>query len=156
MTISIDPLEAVSSESQQLEQYFTYRIARLNALLNQQGTSLLGEMCDLTLGQWRVMAAIGTNSAQTSKQLFDVTKIDPGLISRLVRQLEQAEHLRTERNETDRRLLNVVLTAKGKRLFRKVFPVMANRQNTLFREFSEDEFETLNRLLDKLQDAVSA
>lgn len=141
--------------SWELEQFVTYRIARLNAQLNQQATRLLSQISDLTLGQWRVLAAIAGGKATTSKKVHDVTKIDTGLISRLLRQLEIAELIETQRNKEDRRVLDVKLTIKGLDTFTTILPVMTKRQENLLQEFSTKDFESLNLLFDKLQEAVS-
>lgn len=142
------------SESWDLSQFLTFRIARLNAVLNLQATRLLEAGHGLTLGQWRVIVTIGAGHARTSRQLFEMTRMDPALISRLLRQLENQALLRTERSTQDRRVLNVSLTDKGARVFRETFPVMQARQRKLAGSFSADELKVLDGLFDRLMEAA--
>ena len=137
-----------------LSQFLTYRIARLNAVLNHQATRLLEAGHGLTLGQWRVIVTIGAGHARTSRQLFEMTQMDPALISRLLRQLEDQDLLRTERSHEDRRVLDVALTAEGARVFDDTFPVMQARQQDLAGSFSAEELKLLDALFDRLMKAA--
>ena len=142
------------SDSWDLTRFLTYRIARLNAVLNLQATRLLEAGHGLTLGQWRVIVTIGAGHARTSRQLFEMTQMDPALISRLLRQLESQALLRTERSTRDRRVLDVSLTEKGARVFRETFPVMQARQRELAGSFSADELRVLDGFFDRLMAAA--
>lgn len=155
MNTATEKANTSDEASWNLEQFVTYKIARLNAQLNQQATRQLGEISDLTLGQWRVLAAIGAGKARTSRKVHDVTKLDPGLISRLLRQLEVAKQIKTQRSKEDRRVVNIALTSKGVDTFTTVFPIMAKRQEAFLENFSEQEFHSLHVLLERLQDSIS-
>lgn len=142
------------SESWDLTQFLTFRIARLNAVLNLQATRLLEAGHGLTLGQWRMIVTIGAGHAQTSRQLFEMTRMDPALISRVLRQLEDQGLLRTKRSSQDRRILDVCLTDEGARVFRETFPVMQARQRKLAGSFSADELKLLDGFFDRLMESV--
>lgn len=142
------------SESWDLSQFLTYRIARLNALLNLQATRLLEAGHGLTLGQWRVIVTIGAGHARTSRQLFEMTQMDPALISRLLRQLEELSLLRTKRSTQDRRILEVSLTDEGVRVFQETFPIMEARQRELAGRFSAAELAALDDFFERLLEAA--
>lgn len=143
-----------SATESDLSGFLTYRVARLNAALNQQATALLDQTCGLTQGQWRIIITLGRGGAETSKALNELTRLDPALISRLLRQLEEIGLVETGRNTTDRRLLDVRLTARGKDVLNKTWPIMARRQDALRDAITPAEFETLQTVLSRLYDHV--
>ena len=140
----------VSTETWSLERFLTYRIARLNAVLNAQATRLLAEGHGLSLGQWRIVVTIGKGGARTSRQLLEMTQMDPALISRLLRQLEDRKLLKTGRSQTDRRVLDVTLTTTGQTVLDETFPVMQARQRALASELQASDLERLEAIIDRL------
>ncbi len=137
-----------------LSEFLTFRIARLNAVLNHQATRLLAAGHGLSLGQWRVIVTIGAGHARTSRQLFEMTQMDPALISRLLRQLESQDLLRMQRGHDDRRVLDVALTEQGMRVFEETFPVMQARQRELAGSFNGEELALLEDFLERLMTAA--
>lgn len=138
------------TEKWTLDRFLTYRIARLNAALNAQATRLLAKGYGLSLGQWRIVVTIGKGGARTSKELLEMTQMDPALISRLLRQLEDKALLRTGRSSSDRRMLDVSLTSKGTKVLNDTFPVMQARQKALAAELKSGELEVLGSMIDRL------
>lgn len=137
-----------------LDRFLTFRIARLNAALNAQATRLLAKGHGLSLGQWRIVVSIGKGGTRTSKQLLEMTQMDPALISRLLRQLEDKKLLRTGRSASDRRVLDVSLTPKGNDVLIDTFPVMEARQRALAAELQPGELAKLDAIFDRLFSAV--
>ncbi|MEM1399974.1 MAG: MarR family winged helix-turn-helix transcriptional regulator [Pseudomonadota bacterium] len=149
-TSSRDP-----SEDWDLERFLSYRIARLNAVLNSQATRILEAGPGLSLGQWRVIVTIGAGGAATSRQLVEKTRIDPALISRLLKQLEKLGLVDTGRSEEDRRVLDVRLTPDGDAVYRKTFPIMEDRQRMLRACFNQGEAAKLDDFIARLMTAAS-
>lgn len=137
-----------------LDRFLTYRIARLNASLNAQATRLLAKGHGLSLGQWRIVVTIGKGDARTSRDLLKMTQMDPALISRLLRQLEDKSVLLTGRSASDRRILDVSLTPKGTKVLNDTFPIMEARQKTLAAELKSGELEVLGAIIDRLFSAA--
>lgn len=137
-----------------LNRFLTYRIARLNAALNAQATQLLAQGHGLSLGQWRVVVTIGKGGAGSSKQLLEMTDMDPALISRLLRQLENKGFMHTARSKADRRVLDVALTRKGEDVLNDTFPVMQARQSALADALQPGELAMLGSILERLNSAA--
>lgn len=146
--------EFATTEMWTLDRFLTYRIARLNAALNAQATQLLAQGHGLSLGQWRIVVTIGKGGARSSRQLLEMTQMDPALISRLLRQLEEKGLLRTARSKTDRRVLDVALTRKGEEVLDDTFPVMQARQRALADELQPGELAMLESILERLHSAA--
>ena len=137
-----------------LTQFLTYRILRLHLAFNAQTIATLDKVCDLGIGQWRVLAMIGAREAQTSRDLARKTKMDPAFVSRTLQSLESEGLVSTKRSASDRRLLELALTIKGAEIYGRTFPVMQRRQERLLDCISKTEREAIFRIIDKLDVAA--
>ena len=71
-------------------------------------------------------------------------------MTRSLDRLEAKGLVRRERSTEDRRVIHLVLTEEGKKVARKVPPVMAEVLNNHLRGFSEDEWKQLLGLLARM------
>ena len=140
----------------QLQQFLTYRLARVQAKLNAQASRLLRDTAGITLTQWRILALIGIEGLQRSADLSRLAALDKGMISRNVKLLLQDELVLTEGDENDQRAQTLVLTEKGRKLVDRTLPVMRKRQALLRGALDAGELATLYRALDKLELAADA
>ena len=74
--------------------------------------------------------------------------------SRIVDRLLKKGMVQKKPNEADRRLVDVVITAKGKKLLEKIDAYEEDMDNIL-KNLSETETKTLNSLLDKLRNVLT-
>ena len=137
-----------------LTRFLTYRILRLHHALNAQAVAILAEVGGISLGQWRVLAMIGSGGALTARDLARRTGLDPAFISRTMRSLERAGFVRTARSDADRRVVTVELTAEGAELHDRTLPVMQARQEALLQALAPDERDAIFRIIDKLERAA--
>jgi len=134
-----------------LAQFLTYRIARLHQALNAQAAAILSEVGGISLGQWRIMVMVGWGGVKTARELTRRTGFDPAFISRTVRSLEDTGLLRTERSRSDRRVVNMQLTAEGAELHDRTLPHMQARQDALLAALAPDERDAIFGIIDKLE-----
>lgn len=137
-----------------LTQFLTYRILRLHHALNAQAVAILSEVSGIGLGQWRVLAMVGSGGVMTARELARVTDLDPAFISRTVRSLEAAGLLWTARSDADRRVLKIGPTPDGTKLYARTLPFMQARQEALLDALSPDERAAIFRIIDKLESAA--
>jgi hypothetical protein len=83
--------EAICIETWQdplpLDQFLTYRLARVQARLNVHAAVLLKRHAGLTLSQWRIIALIGSGGHTKVSDFTRSMGLDKGLVSRNVRLL---------------------------------------------------------------------
>lgn len=132
----------------------SYRISRLSLALEAQALALLKQSAGISLGQWRVLSMMASDEIDTSRALVSATGMDPASVSRILQTLEKSGLVSTQRPETNRRLLQIKLTAKGGVAYRSALPVMRVRQAKLLAALSQSEQRTIFKLLDKLQTAA--
>ena len=137
-----------------LTQFLTYRILRLHHALNAQAVAILTEVSGISLGQWRILAMVGSGGALTARDVARRTGFDPAFISRTVRSLEETGFLRTARSDVDRRVMTLELTARGAELHDRTLPFMQARQEALLAALAPEERDAIFRIIDKLERAA--
>jgi DNA-binding MarR family transcriptional regulator len=105
---------------------------------------------DLTQAQWLPLVRIAHGGCATIAALARDQAIDPGAMTRAVDRLEAKGLLRRERSAQDRRVVTLVLTDAGRAAAALVPPVAVQVLNAHLAGFSDDDFQTLVRLLTQL------
>ncbi|MEM1298098.1 MAG: MarR family transcriptional regulator [Pseudomonadota bacterium] len=141
-------------ENRELTQFLSYRIVRVHQTLNAQAVAVLDAVAGITLTQWRLIAMIGTGTATTARDVTRRTMIDPAMISRTTKALEEAGLLSTSRPDSDRRVVEMELTPRGQEIFERTLPFMRTRQQALMDALDEDEQAIIFGILDKLERAA--
>lgn len=148
--MSADPL-TLASRPRELTQFLSYRVVRLHHALNAQAVALLDDVAGVTLLQWRVIAMVGSGTATSSRDIAQKTIIDPALISRTVKVLQELKLLATERQDEDRRVVNLSLTLQGREIYDRTLPHMQARQESLLDALDPSEQEAVFQILQKLE-----
>lgn len=71
----------------------------------------------LSLTEANIIEAIGRETILTSKALCARLRLDPGYVSRILAGFEKRELVHKRASATDRRSIDIVLTAKGRKLY---------------------------------------
>ena len=108
--------------------------------------------------QWMVIATLGRFEHLTATALSEETCHDMGALTRIVDDLEREGLVRRERTERDRRVVEIALTADGRRYLQAGKRIVVELLNSLAAPFSRQELETLiallQRMMARLQDAA--
>jgi DNA-binding MarR family transcriptional regulator len=136
-----------------LQDYLTYRLSRVQAKLNAQGSKVLRDAAGLTLVQWRVVAFIGAAGRSSLSSITRETALDKGLLSRNLKTLVDMGVVRSEQDVVDNRVQHLSLTRRGQDLFERALPVTKRRQAWLRKDLTAAEIDTFKRVLLKLERA---
>lgn len=143
--------EISENPTRPIQQFMTYRLLKAHLALNAQASAVLDKAAGITLGQWRVLAFVGSGDARTSRAVAAVSGLDPAQISRSLKTLEADGLIRTERLPEDRRTLALSLTDKGREAFDTILPIMQARQRHLIDALSPAERKVILSALEKLE-----
>ncbi|MBB3764099.1 MarR family winged helix-turn-helix transcriptional regulator [Sphingomicrobium lutaoense] len=102
-----------SGEVIRLDGFLPYKLILLADRLSRRITSIAREEGDLTLSEWRVMAAVADRPGRTANEVVAITPMDKGVVSRSVRTLIDRGLLRREASDADGRLAHLYLTDAG-------------------------------------------
>lgn len=138
-------------ESYGLQKALTYRIARLSARLNRDGSHTLAQAGGPSLTGWRIMATVALLGKGTLAALREKTSLDKATLSRGLALLEAQGLVSRELNEADRRAPIFALTARGASEHRRLLPIMLARRDRIGSVLDDGERETLSRLLTRME-----
>jgi DNA-binding MarR family transcriptional regulator len=104
---------------------------------------------DLSFTQWLVLLKLG-EGARTASELCRIMWHDTGALTRLLDQLEERGYVERERSEADRRVVELELTAAGRRKVAELTPLTVDLLNGALADFSKRDFAEFTRLLKRL------
>jgi DNA-binding MarR family transcriptional regulator len=108
----------------------------------------------LTYSQWSVMALLIHGKGSTCAELARLLAHDNGAMTRLVDTLEAQGWLKRSRDADDRRVINLAVTPEGFAVAQRCKLRVMAAWNLWLRDWDRSEFETLQRLLQKLKDTL--
>jgi len=124
-----------------------YRV--VHVLLSQQ----LAES-GLTFPQYRVIRALGKFGAMPLNKISEHMLVTPANITGLVDRLGERDDIERVEKGTDRRIIRIKLTRKGKALYQRTNVQNGKLVNRIMRVLTNDELLSLGRFLQKIKEAA--
>ena len=125
-----------------------YLLKLAHSLLHDEAVAAF-EGHDLSFTQWLVLVKLH-EGVGTAAELCRIMWHDTGALTRLLDGLEERGYVERERSDADRRVVDLKLTAAGRRKLAELMPLTVDRLNTALAGFSKSEFAELTRLLNQL------
>jgi len=127
----------------------TIQLATLQAKLNRHAAKQL-EKFDIRLLEWRVLFVIATLRTSSHGEVHELTGIDRGQLSRLIKKMLADDLLTEQVSIEDHRQKTLTLTPKGQQKFEAAAPSMRQRRESLLQTLSEQEQVALLNTLTSL------
>jgi DNA-binding MarR family transcriptional regulator len=105
---------------------------------------------ELTGMQWEPVMMLWLKRADTVAGLARVSQMGLPAMTRMLDRLEEKDLLRRERSETDRRVVNLHLTPKGRKIASKIWPIVVDGMHVHLEGFKKDELAQLNDFLARM------
>jgi DNA-binding MarR family transcriptional regulator len=105
---------------------------------------------ELTRDEWRVLAALAEVRSMKTGAVIVYTTLDKMAVSRAVKRLERDGLIARDADPDDGRGHVLRLLPAGRALYRRIVPVVLERERFLFEGLSEAERAALDAALDKL------
>ena len=105
---------------------------------------------ELTGMQWEPVLMLWLKRADTVVGLARVSQMGVASMTRMLDRLEEKDLLRRERSETDRRVVNLHLTPKGRKAASKIWPIVVEGMHIHLAGFRKEELAQLNELLGRM------
>ena len=115
----------------QLTCFLPFRLNRLAAEISEQLSALYAERFQLDIPQWRVLATLSAGNGWTAKAVVASTRTHKSTISRAVEALTQRGLIEAVQSEDEKRAYRLRLTAKGRKLFRELEPLVLDYEHKL-------------------------
>jgi MarR family transcriptional regulator, transcriptional regulator for hemolysin len=101
----------------------------------------------LTRSQWIAMYYIYTHESITQRELADKMVIKEPSVVRLLQKLDAEGFLNRIGTQTDKRVKQLELTAKGEQVCLELIPIAENFKNNTVQGISEEDLQTFKRVL---------
>jgi DNA-binding MarR family transcriptional regulator len=133
-----------------LERFFPYRLAVLAEAVSRSMAQVYDQRFELTRDEWRVLAALAEVRSMKTGAVIAYTTLDKMAVSRAVKRLERDGLIARDADPDDGRGHVLCLLPAGRALYRRIVPVVLERERFLFEGLSEAERAALDAALDKL------
>jgi DNA-binding MarR family transcriptional regulator len=138
-----------------LKDYLPYLLNRAGARI---ATAFSEEVRPLgaTLQTWRVLAALRERDGRRMGDLSEITSIEVSTLTRLVDGMEKKGLAARRRDTSDARVVNLFVTASGRRMTQKILPIAQRYEKVILQGFSEAEAALLKAALNRVYDNMDA
>jgi DNA-binding MarR family transcriptional regulator len=99
----------------------------------------------------RLLAALGVNRKMAARDLGPYSELDKMQVSRAVQRLEDAGYIERHEDTDDRRSKVLQLTAAGRALYQKIWPLVLAREEYILSALEPGERSILARVMEKVQ-----
>lgn len=111
-----------------------------------------GVFSDLSIKEIHTIEAIGMYGSKIMSELAQAMKVTMGTLTITVDKLIKKGYLERHRSETDRRIVNVLLTKRGKLAYRIHEKFHHDMVKAVINQFTQEEEEVLISALGKLNE----
>jgi DNA-binding MarR family transcriptional regulator len=124
----------------------------LNRVTSRLNTGFQAELHrrGMTLTHWRVLAFLAEHDGLPVSALADMTATDPSTLSRALMRLDSQGCVSRRPGASDNRVVQVTLTAEGRRVFREIAPIAQRLHEAAIRGLAPEELDALGATLSKI------
>lgn len=109
----------------------------------------------ITRVQWIALYYLLKDGKASQKELADKMNIKESTIVRLVDRLEKEKYVERVKEPENRRITYIILTDSGKNRITELIPEGEKMKDSISKGITDEEFETFNRVLQKMIDNIS-
>ena len=134
----------------ELENFLPYRLSVLAQIVSESLHDLYAGPFDLTVTQWRVMAALGRFAPLTASDVGQRIVMDKVALSRAVAGLMKRGLVERATDREDRRRASLKLSARGRAMHGRIVPLALEYEERLYATLSAEERHQFDGLSDRL------
>ena len=136
-----------TSDTLILEEFLPFRLSRLSESISLKFAQHYKREYGMTRPEWRALAALGQLGMLTSTQICQHSNMHKTKVSRAVQSLSKRGWLIRKRDDNDRRVEYLQLSAIGLRRYSKLVELAQQFQNELLSTMSPSAISTVNKAL---------
>lgn len=141
---------ADAAQALELENFLPYRLSILAQIVSESLHDLYAGPFDLSVTQWRVMAALGRFAPLTASELVQRIVMDKVAVSRAVSALMERGLVERATDRSDRRRASLRLSSRGRALHARIVPIALAYERRLYTALAEDEKRGFDALTERL------
>jgi DNA-binding MarR family transcriptional regulator len=133
-----------------LDGFLPYLLNVLASRVSSELATVYGERFNISIPEWRVIAHLAQNEKVSVREVHERVDMDKAKVSRAAFRLESLGLVEKRESTVDRRLVELSLTRKGRRLFAEIAPLALDYEAHLLGTLSPDEVRQFRALVVKL------
>lgn len=137
-----------------LNAFLPYRLAKLASRVSRGFAQEYSARFGLSIPEWRVMAHLSQSDSVSVRDLHLKADLEKSKASRAAARLEAAGLVDKKINETDRRLIELSLSAKGAEMMAELRPLALSYEADVLSDLSPEDRDQLDRLIGRLLDGT--
>jgi DNA-binding MarR family transcriptional regulator len=107
----------------QLEQFLPYQMAVLSNSISDEFSKKYRDKFGISVSEWRVVAHLSQAEKVSIREVYKQVQMDKSKASRAAARLEKAGYVLKKVNPSDRRLVELSLTEKGRAMHDEIGPM---------------------------------
>ena len=148
-----------------LQQFLPYRLVNLAQSVSINFAEVYQAEFELTIPEWRILVNLAEHVVPeesatsvmgiSAKELTVLASMDKSTVSRAVKLMLDKGYLAKHLDELDKRASLLTLTETGKQLYHTIAPKALEWEAKLLEVLSEEEYQMLMQILDKLDSKLA-
>jgi DNA-binding MarR family transcriptional regulator len=141
-----------------LDSFLAYRLDRISDAVSRHFQPVYRDQHGMTRPEWQVLAHLGEADTLTAREIVRRTGLHKTKVSRAVSALEHRRWLDRNRDEADRRIEHLALTARGRKSYDALTELLKAREEDLLGRLDAKELRTIAdalSILDKITGSKS-
>ena len=135
-----------------LEKFLPFRLSRLSESISLKFAQHYKREYGMTRPEWRALAALGQLGTLTSTEICQHSNMHKTKVSRAVQALSERGWLIRKRDDDDRRVEYLQLSAIGQRRYSKLVVLAKQFQHELLSSMSPSALSTVDKALSILEE----
>jgi DNA-binding MarR family transcriptional regulator len=137
------------------QEHVAVLVSNIGMRLNRGATAYYRAAWNLGMAEWRLLIVLNSTASLNVGELAEAADLDKAAVSRSLALLEERKLVSVEQTRTRGRAAIARLTTEGQKLSAKLLQISRAREARLLKNFSRDEKDRLNALLQKLSQALA-
>lgn len=133
-----------------LDRFLPYRVNVLASRLSRDLARQYERKFGISIPEWRVIAHLAQNRNVSVREIHERVDMDKSKVSRAAARLESAGLIEKNVHPSDRRLVELHLTRKGRRLFAEIAPLARAYETEMLSRLTDEERRVFEAAVDKL------
>jgi MarR family 2-MHQ and catechol resistance regulon transcriptional repressor len=109
----------------------------------------------LSSSQFRALGVLIENESMKQNAIARALNKTDGNVTVVIENLHKRGLIQRERNESDRRVVLIRATEKGRKLYEELLPVYQERLSDLLESINADDLDAMERLTHRLRSAMA-
>ena len=122
-----------------LEEFLPYQISILAGRLSRRLEARYYVLFGIRVAEWRMVAHLSQVESASMREIQRRVELHKSRVSRAARRLEAAGYISRTPDASDRRVVELALTGKGRAMMDELLPVTAQFQKELNNELGEHD-----------------